>query len=223
MNSDMSMRTIGFFSIKKEFRASALHSSVLPTPVGPRNRKDPFGRRGSASPARERRMALATMRHRLLLAHHAFGERLLHAQQLFLLALEHLGHRNAGPLGDHLGDLFLGDLVAHQLRVACFSAACASASFVSRATGIAAVLQFEPPCRDPHARRAVSISSFSFSSSSLSAAPPCSVAFSAFQISSRSGVLPSPARPGFPRARPGASSWPRPSPSSEPSARSSAG
>ena len=40
--------------------ASARASSVLPTPVGPRKRKVPIGRFGSASPARERRRALAT-------------------------------------------------------------------------------------------------------------------------------------------------------------------
>ena len=40
--------------------ANALHSSVLPTPVGPKNKKEPFGRLGSDKPARERRTALAT-------------------------------------------------------------------------------------------------------------------------------------------------------------------
>ena len=40
--------------------ASALHSSVLPTPVGPRNRNEPIGRFGSFRPTRLRRMALAT-------------------------------------------------------------------------------------------------------------------------------------------------------------------
>ncbi len=35
--------------------ASALVSSVLPTPVGPRNRNEPMGRLGSCSPARARR------------------------------------------------------------------------------------------------------------------------------------------------------------------------
>ena len=40
--------------------ASARASSVLPTPVGPRNRNVPIGRSGSLSPARERRSALAT-------------------------------------------------------------------------------------------------------------------------------------------------------------------
>ena len=40
--------------------ASCLASSVLPTPVGPVNRKQPDGRSGSASPARDRLMACAT-------------------------------------------------------------------------------------------------------------------------------------------------------------------
>ena len=35
-------------------------SSVLPTPVGPRNRNDPMGRFGSDRPARDRRIAFAT-------------------------------------------------------------------------------------------------------------------------------------------------------------------
>ncbi len=59
MNSDMSMRTMAS-SVSNRKLASDLHSSVLPTPVGPRNRKEPLGRLGSAKPARERRTALAT-------------------------------------------------------------------------------------------------------------------------------------------------------------------
>ena len=47
-------------SSSKRKSASALASSVLPTPVGPRNRKEPVGRSGSATPARERRTASAT-------------------------------------------------------------------------------------------------------------------------------------------------------------------
>jgi hypothetical protein len=39
---------------------TAFASSVLPTPVGPRNMKDAMGRLGSDSPARERWMASAT-------------------------------------------------------------------------------------------------------------------------------------------------------------------
>ncbi len=59
MNSLMSMRTIARSSSNRN-SASALVSSVLPTPVGPRNRKLPIGRFGSCSPARARRTALAT-------------------------------------------------------------------------------------------------------------------------------------------------------------------
>src|SRR5690625_4887443 len=52
----MSMRTIARSSSKRN-SASALASSVLPTPVGPRNRKEPVGRSGSEIPARARRTA----------------------------------------------------------------------------------------------------------------------------------------------------------------------
>jgi len=55
MNSLMSMR-IRCSSESNRNSASALQSSVLPTPVGPRNRNDPYGRFGSARPAREARM-----------------------------------------------------------------------------------------------------------------------------------------------------------------------
>ncbi len=59
MNSLMSMRTI-CSSLSKRNSARALLNSVLPTPVGPKKRKEPLGRRGSERPARERRMALLT-------------------------------------------------------------------------------------------------------------------------------------------------------------------
>ncbi len=59
MNSLMSTR-IRCSSLSNRNIASALHSSVLPTPVGPRNRNEPVGRFGSDRPERERRMALAT-------------------------------------------------------------------------------------------------------------------------------------------------------------------
>ena len=59
MYSLMSMRTMARSSSKRN-SANARASSVLPTPVGPRNKKDPMGRLGSLSPARLRRMALET-------------------------------------------------------------------------------------------------------------------------------------------------------------------
>ena len=59
MNSLMSRR-IRWSSLSNRKPASALHSSVLPTPVGPRKRNEPVGRFGSERPERERRIALAT-------------------------------------------------------------------------------------------------------------------------------------------------------------------
>jgi hypothetical protein len=56
MYSDMSKR-ISAWSLPNRKFASARASSVLPTPVGPRNTKLPTGRAGFFSPARERRMA----------------------------------------------------------------------------------------------------------------------------------------------------------------------
>src|SRR2546429_485031 len=59
MYSDMSMRTVASEESNMN-SASARASSVLPTPVGPRNRKLPIGRSGSDRPARERRSAADT-------------------------------------------------------------------------------------------------------------------------------------------------------------------
>ena len=55
----MSIRTIASSLSNRKF-ASALHSSVLPTPVGPKNKKEPIGRFGSDKPARLRRIAFET-------------------------------------------------------------------------------------------------------------------------------------------------------------------
>src|SRR5436309_9524533 len=56
MNSDMSKR-ISDFSLPNRNSARARATSVLPTPVGPRNRNEPDGRLGDFKPARERRIA----------------------------------------------------------------------------------------------------------------------------------------------------------------------
>ena len=58
MNSLMSKR-ISARSEPKRYSASVRATSVLPTPVGPRNKNDPTGRLGFFNPARERRMARA--------------------------------------------------------------------------------------------------------------------------------------------------------------------
>src|SRR4029077_14330875 len=87
---------------------SARASSVLPTPVGPRNRKLPTGRSGSPSPARDRRAApaldpargraarLARGADRLVLPDDPFVQVLLQTQQPVLLLLGELGHLDAG-------------------------------------------------------------------------------------------------------------------------------
>src|SRR4051795_3605176 len=53
MYSDMSTRIIAC-SESNMNSASARASSVLPTPVGPRNRNEPIGRSGSCRPAPQR-------------------------------------------------------------------------------------------------------------------------------------------------------------------------
>src|SRR5215471_16110697 len=104
MYSDMSMRMSAFSSSNKN-SASALVSSVLPTPVGPKNINEPIGRFGSCSAAHGRRHGLD----RVGLTDDAFAELLLHAQELFLLAFEHAIDRNAGPARHHLRDVVGGD------------------------------------------------------------------------------------------------------------------
>ena len=91
MYSDMSMRIIACSSSNRN-AASALHNSVLPTPVGPRNRNRPSGRFGSWRPARARR-GVANRDHGLVLPDHAGVQLVFHLQQLVALALEHLVDR----------------------------------------------------------------------------------------------------------------------------------
>ncbi len=104
MNSLMSMRTIAS-CVSKRKSASALHNSVLPTPVGPRNRNEPYGRFGSERPGTGTPNRIGHRAYRLVLPDHARMQRVFHVQELFALAFEHLRHRDAGPARDHLGDL----------------------------------------------------------------------------------------------------------------------
>ena len=115
MNSLMSMRTIARSSSNRN-SASALVSSVLPTPVGPRNRKLPIGRFGSCSPARARRTALADRRQRLLLADHALAQ--LRPPSCSSLSRSPSSILSTGmPVQrrDHAGDALLGHRLVDQL------------------------------------------------------------------------------------------------------------
>ena len=58
--SDISTRIIAFSS-PNNASASALESSVFPTPVGPKNIKEPIGLFGSFNPTRPRLIAFATI------------------------------------------------------------------------------------------------------------------------------------------------------------------
>ena len=109
----MSMRTIARSSSNRK-SASDLASSVLPVPVGPRNRNEPVGRLGSEMPARERRTASLTARDGVLLPDQPLADDLLHPQQLGGLALEQPAGRDAGPGLDDVGDLLGADLLADQ-------------------------------------------------------------------------------------------------------------
>src|ERR1700694_1346906 len=132
MYSLMSIRTMARSSSKRK-SARVLASSVLPTPVGPRNMKLPIGRFGSDRPAPLRRVAVAnaptapprappragvgTRPARLVLADHPLVEDLLHPHQLGHLALEQPGDRDAGPLGHHLGDVLFVDFLLQHLLI----------------------------------------------------------------------------------------------------------
>lgn len=110
MYSDISMRIMAFSSSNRH-SASAFASSVLPTPVGPRNKKLPIGCSGSASPARLRRIAPGYRRNGLVLSNHSLMQTILKIDELFHFALHHLRDRDARPRRNHLGDLVFSDLL----------------------------------------------------------------------------------------------------------------
>src|SRR5436309_2816829 len=90
MYSDMSIRTIAF-SVSNRNSASALASSVLPTPVGPRKMNEPIGRSGSPNPAAALLLGLPFC---------------LHRTELLTQVRKLLGDRVA-PLDRRLGGLLL--------------------------------------------------------------------------------------------------------------------
>ena len=101
----------GRFRRRTSLRQGRWHSSVLPTPVGPRKMNEPMGRLGSCRPARARRSASADCADGLILAHDALVQQLLHMEQALAFVLRHLLDRHARPAGHNLGDILLGDHV----------------------------------------------------------------------------------------------------------------
>jgi hypothetical protein len=96
--------------------ASALTSSVLPTPVGPRNRKVPSGRSPSASPDARAAHRVGHGLDRGLLPDDAPVEILLEPEQPLVLAGDQLADRDARARRDHRGDVGLPDHGAVALR-----------------------------------------------------------------------------------------------------------
>ena len=70
-----------------ELAASALASSVLPTPVGPRNRNEPIGFVGSLIPALERMIASVTCSYTFILSDDTFVQLIFQMQKSSLLSL----------------------------------------------------------------------------------------------------------------------------------------
>ena len=126
----MSRRVIAGSSSNRN-SASALVSSVLPTPVGPRNRNEPIGRLGSLQAGAGAAHGVGDGDQGLVLADHALAQVVLHAQQLLALALEHLLDRHAGPAGDDGGDLLGVDHLGGERRPASASASSSARRFSS--------------------------------------------------------------------------------------------
>jgi hypothetical protein len=77
---------------------------------------DAMGRLGSDKPARERWIASVTACTASSWPTTAFVQLVRQVKQLLALALLELGDGDAGPLGDDVRDVRLGDLVAQQIR-----------------------------------------------------------------------------------------------------------
>jgi hypothetical protein len=181
---------IRWSSLSNRKPASALHSSVLPTPVGPRNRKEPVGRFGSLRPSANGgwrwppRQWLRPARPRARAA-------CLPSAAACPLALHQLGHGNAGGARHHLGDLLGADLGAQQprrRRLRC-GLAFLGLGFLQALfqLGQLAVLQLGHLVEVALAGELLDLER-SLSISSRTWALPWAWPFSAFQISSRSAI-----------------------------------
>ena len=106
----------GLFGIEQEF-GERLAQLRLAHTGGPEKQKGSVGSVGIGQPGPRAPHRVGDRNHGFVLTDDTAVQGVLHAQQLVALALEHLGHRDARPLGHHLGDLLVGHLVAHQLAL----------------------------------------------------------------------------------------------------------
>ena len=113
----MSMRIIRS-SLPNSASASARASSVLPTPVGPRNRKLPIGPVGVGQARAGAAHRLGDGRDRVVLADDPLVQVPLELEQPVPFLLGELRDRDAGRPGDDLGDVGRADLGDRLVRLA---------------------------------------------------------------------------------------------------------
>ena len=182
INSDISNRTIASSLSNMKF-ARALQSSVFPTPVGPRNRKEPLGRLGSDRPARERRTALETA-FSASSCPTTLSRRASSMRDSFSLSPSIILDTGIPVQRDTTSAISSSVTLLRSSTVSVVSVSCACSSCFSNA-GSRPYCSSDIRVRSP-ARRAPSRSSLTCSKSLLICAAPCTEAFSAFHISSRS-------------------------------------
>ena len=142
---------------------------------------------GSGRPARRASggSRSETARDRLVLADHALVQLVFHLQQLVALALAASSRPGCRSTATRPRRSPPRRPCCAAAAVSCISAWPAIFELRVPSSGIRPYCSSDMRCRSP-ARRAVSISRRARSSSSLTCAAPCTAAFSAFQISSRS-------------------------------------
>jgi hypothetical protein len=116
----MSMR-IMFSSVSKRAAASALASSVFPTPVGPRKMNEPDrpARILDTGPSPDDRVG--NQLNRLVLTNNPLVQHLVNAQQLLALTLLQPRHRNAGPPRHDRGNFICSHDLAQQPMISLFA------------------------------------------------------------------------------------------------------
>ncbi len=195
MNSDMSMRIMASSVSNRNSKRAPCTASVLPTPVGPKNRNEPLGRRACHPTARR---ANVGSRPRRCVPPRPDRPRAFPAPPPCAAASPSHPAASSTPgcrlhFGDHFGDLLFGDLVAHQRRRLLLRGAGKVQALLE--LGDPAVLQLR------HARQAAGAArGFELSAGAIELLADLRrarvAAFSAFQTSSRSAYSPSPGRAG---------------------------
>ena len=105
----------GVFGVEQKL-CQCLGQLRLAHPGGSQEEERAVGPVGIGEPGAGAADGVGNRTKRLLLADHAGLQKALHPDELLPLPLEHLGHRDAGPLGDHLGNLFVGHAVTNERR-----------------------------------------------------------------------------------------------------------